>query len=163
LELKFLFLKRDFKPIDISRIPILKAIKREGTLKVPAGPMETNTTSSLQFLKYDVKPQVRYGDQHPGEGDYYYPPATKFSGSTTTASTFQGKTAPRRMAFQPESSNIDIKKGSYDFNTVQKLEFKNHGLSMCEAKAYLIAKSLHDKKNNLVTRNRSNSLITLQA
>jgi len=125
--------------------------------------METQTMSSIQFLKYDVKPPVRYGDQRPGDGDHYYPPVTKFSGSTTTASTFQGQTAPRRLAFQPDASNIDIKTGSYDFSTVQKLEFKNHGLSMCEAKAYLIAKSLQDKNKNLVETNGSGSLLSLQA
>lgn len=134
---------RDFKPIDIMSLPVLKGIKREGTLRVPAGAMETQTMSQLQFLKYDVKPMVMARDSHP---DYYCPPQTKFNATTTTSDNFKGTMVPRRPAFQPEAGNIDIKSGSYDFNTTQKLEFKNHGLSMCEAKAYMIAKSLHDEK-----------------
>ena len=155
-------IQRDFKPIDISSLPVLKAIKREGTLRVAAGAMETQTMSQLQFLRYDVKPMVMARDSHP---DYYCPPQTKFDGSTTTGETFKGKQTPRRLAFQPDASNIDIKSGSFDFNTTQKLEFKNHGLSMCEAKAYMIAKALHDEKLKKQVKALSSSCseVTVQA
>lgn len=134
---------RDFKPIDVTTIPLLKAVKRPGTLRVQAGPMETQSMSSVQFLPYDVKPHVMAKDLHP---DYYCPPMTKFESSTTTGETFQGKKVPRRLPFQPDASSMDIKSGSYDFNTSYDKDFPNHGLSMCESKAYLIAKSLHDEK-----------------
>lgn len=134
---------RDFKPIDITQIPILKAVKRVGTLKVPAGPMETQSLSQVHFMPYDVKMRVPVGDLHPGQ---LYPPIGRFATTTTTGETFQGKKVPRRLPFQPDGCSIDIKSGSIDFNTSYAKEFKNHGLSMCEAKAYLIAKALHDKR-----------------
>lgn len=134
---------RDFKPIDVSAVPVLKAFKRPGTLRVPAGTMETQSMSSVQFLPHEVKPHVMARDLHP---DYYCPPLQKFDSTTTTGETFQGKKVPRRLPFQPDASSMDIKSGSYDFNTSYDKEFRNHGLTMCEAKAYLIAKAQHDEK-----------------
>ena len=52
------------------------------------------------------------------------------------------------MACKPDVENI-VSSGSIDLNSTYKEEFKNHGLSMCESKAYLIAKSIADENNSL--------------
>ena len=106
--------------------------------------METQSMTQIQFLPYEVKPHVMARDLHP---DYYCPPQAKFDSKTTNSETYQGKRAPRRLPIQNNFQNIDSKKGDLDFNTSYSNEFKNHGLTMCEAKAFLIAQSMADDKN----------------
>lgn len=83
---------------------------------------------------------------------------SKFSSETTTNQTFQGKRGNRRILCKPDVENI-VLSGSMDLNTSYSDEFKNHGLTMCEAKAYLIAKSIaEEKENSLIKPNLNNAL-----
>jgi hypothetical protein len=119
--------------------------------------METETVSKSHFQPYKVNPVVFAKDLHP---DYYIPPASKFKGETTNKETFQGKQGKRRIGFKPEVENI-VLTGSMDLNTVYNDEFKNHGLTMCESKAYMIAKSLADQNNLSNVLQRSKTLPTI--
>lgn len=123
--------------------------------------METQTVTRTHFPPYEVKPVVFAKDLHP---DYYIPPISKFNGDTTTKETFQGKQVPRRVLCKPDVENI-VLSGTMDLNTSYKDEFKNHGLSMCEAKAYLIAKALEEEKQkqsltNSLQRSKTLSMLT---
>lgn len=120
--------------------------------------METQTMNQTHFIPYEVKPHVMAKDLHP---DYYCPPLTKFSAETTTGQTFKGKKVARRLPFQPDGSSFDVKSGSYNFDTSYAEQFKNHGLSMCEAKAFLIAKSINDKKQQKL--NTNNNFLEVEA
>jgi len=121
--------------------------------------MATTTMSKTQFPAYNIKPVVFAKDLHP---DYYIPPLSKFLSETTTNQAFTGKQIPRRLPCRPDVENI-VTRGSIDLNTSYKEEFKNHGLSMCESKAYLIAKSLADENNNNIINplQRSKTISTL--
>ena len=119
--------------------------------------METETVSKSHFQPYKVNPVIFAKDLHP---DYYIPPASKFKGETTNKETFQGIQGKRRIGFKPEVENI-ILTGSMDLNTVYNDEFKNHGLTMCESRAYMIAKSLADQNNLSNALQRSKTLPTI--
>lgn len=159
IEEYFYHLKRDFQPIDLTKIPILKAKKIEVTLKVPTDPMETKTTQMVHFMPYDIQPVNFAKDKHPS---YYIPPRGKFSGETTNSETFKGIQGTITKSFKPDHGNID-RNGSIDFNTNYRNTFKNHGLSMCEAKAYMITRSLttYDLRNS--NNNLENSRILTTA
>ena len=103
--------------------------------------METKTMSMMQFLPYEVKPVVLARDPQPY---YYVPPRTKFEGETTTKETFKGQPGAKPASFKPDFNNID-NTGILDLNTNYRKTFVNHGLTMCEAKAFIIAKSRANK------------------
>ncbi|RNA34149.1 stabilizer of axonemal microtubules 1-like [Brachionus plicatilis] len=141
---------RDFRPIDIGSIPALKVIKKPHVhLKVPAGSMETKTVSMAHFVPYEIKPRIMYSDPCP---DFYLPKSSKFEDETTTKYTFKGEQTQRTMPLKPTTENIKIDKSKQiESNTSYKNSFKNHGLSMCEAKAFLIAKAMSQTNENQVS------------
>ena len=116
--------------------------------------METQTMSMIQFLPYEVKPVVLATDPNP---DIYIPPITKFQKETTNNQTYRGEKGKRPPAFKPDFKSIETT-GSLDLNTTHRDTFINHGLTMCEAKAFLIAKSMSDNNSNNLTSflNRNN-------
>ena len=122
-----------------------------GKLRVPAGKMETKTMSMLQFLPYEVKPVVFASDPNP---DIYIPPSTRFHGETTNNQTYRGEKAKRPPAFKPDFKSIEST-GDIELNTNYRDTFINHGLTMCEAKAFLIAKAMSDR--NLPSFSNQNS------
>lgn len=111
-------------------------------LKLAVGPMETKSTTMLQFVPHEIKPIVLAKDPHP---DVYVPKMTKFSSSTTTKDTFRGEQAfdAKPKSFKPDFDNIQIDKNEkLNLKTNYRDEYVKHGLTLCESKAYQIAKTL---------------------
>ena len=108
--------------------------------------------SMLQFLPYEVKPIVLHSDPNP---DIYVPSKAKFQGETTNSQTYRGEKGKRPAAFKPDYKSIETT-GSIDLNSNYRETFINHGLSMCEAKAFLIAKSMSDSKGLPTFANTNN-------
>ena len=100
--------------------------------------------SMMQFLPYDVKPVVFASDPCP---DIYVPPKVKFHAETTNKQTYRGEKGSRPVSFKPDFKNIEST-GDIELNTNYRDTFINHGLTMCEAKAFLIAKAISDKNTN---------------
>jgi hypothetical protein len=98
----------------------------------------------MQFLPYEVKPVVLARDPNP---QYYVPPRSKFEGVTTTKETFKGQQGTKTTSFKPDFNNID-NTGILDLNTNYRNTYINHGLTMCEAKAFIIAKSRANNASN---------------
>ena len=138
---------------------MIRAKKVEMSFKKSVGPMESQTTQMLHFLPHDIKPIILQKDLHP---NYYIPPIAKFNHKTTTGETFKGEPGSLSKSCKPDHANLD-RTGEFDFNTNYKETYKNHGLTMCEAKAYLIASARskstfemgHDKINNLGLEERA--------
>lgn len=106
--------------------------------------MESKTVSMTHYVPYEVKSRIMYSDPCP---DYYLPKTSKFEDETTTKQTFKGETAPRTLPLKPTTANIKIDKSKQiESNTSYKNSFINHGLSMCEAKAFLIAQGMNQIK-----------------
>jgi hypothetical protein len=117
------------------------------------GPMETKTSAMVQFVPYDVKPIQLAKDLHP---EYYIPKVSKFPDVTTNKETFKGEKGFRQKSFKPDFDNLKIDKADkLDQNTSYRDSFVKHGLSMCESKAFLIAKAAAERKR---TNTNSNSL-----
>lgn len=125
----------------------LKAIKIDSKLKVPCGPMETQTTTMIHFTPYEVKPIQLAKDPNPV---VYIPPKSKFNGETTTGRTFLGQQGSKTVSFKPLNDNLDSK-GDMDLITNYRNAYVNHGLTICEAKAFLIAKSLANKNEKVTS------------
>lgn len=112
-------------------------------IKIPAGKMESKSMSMIQFIPYEVKPPVRAVDPYP---DVYVPNMAKFVGETTTGQTYQGQKGYKPPSYKPDYDNIKIDKSqAIDASSSYRNTFINHGLSMCEAKAYIIASGLANK------------------
>ena len=106
--------------------------------------MESKTMSMVQYVPYQIKPRVMYGDPNP---DYYIPASSKFLSETTTNQHFKGMQGERAKILKPDNDNIKIDKTkTIESATSYNNSFKNHGLSMCEAKAYIIAHHLTQMK-----------------
>ncbi len=127
-------------------MPTLRCSKVEGKIKIPAGPMETKTMAMLHFQPYKVDPIILAHNPFPS---YYIKPMSKFVGESLTKSTYKGEAGTRALpAKKSTDSNIKIDKNeSLDSSTDYRDAYVNHGLSICEAKAYLIAKALPKNKN----------------
>lgn len=143
---------KDYRPIDVSLIPTLKAKKIEGKIKLAnGGPMETKTTSMIHYPAYDVKPIVLGRDPMP---QYYIPPKEKFVGESVTNSTYRGEKGPKAVSFKSLEGNIKIDKSqAHDMLTNYRDAFTEHGMSICEAKAYLIVKAMEAKRERGSTAN----------
>lgn len=128
-------------------IPALKVIKKPHEhLQVPTGPMENKTVSMTNYVPYEVKSRKMYSDPCP---DYYFPKMSKFEEETTTKQAFKGERTQRILPLKPTTGNIKIDKSKpIESNTSYKNSFKNYGLTMCGAKAFLIAKSIKESKEN---------------
>ena len=148
--MSFLF-KRDFKPIDISQIPKLKIIKGTPQLKTIDEPMETQTTARRHFIKYDVKPIQLASDPYPS---YYIPSKEKFNTKTTNEDNYYAKVAEKIHTYRPEN-NLRDRNGTIDLNSHYRKEFVNHGLTMCEAKAFLLADAFKKKQDVVETERLS--------
>lgn len=152
--------RRDFKGIDVLSIPRLKIIKATPSLKSSREPMEFLTMNRKHFPPHEVKPVVLAGDPNP---EYYVTPKEKFVGTTTTADTFGPKALEKQRNYKPEFQNI-YNSGRMYFNSNYREEFKDHGLTMCEAKAYMIAHKLSQKsdssKNAFVPRSPQKAVQT---
>lgn len=106
--------------------------------------MEFLTMNRKHFPAHEVKPIVLAGDPNP---EYYVTPKEKFVGTTTNADTFGPKVAEKPRNYKPEVHNIDTS-GEMYFHSNYREEFKNHGLTLCEAKAYMIAQKLAQKSDS---------------
>ena len=135
---------------------MIKCAKIEGKLKIPAGPMETKTTAMIQFQPYRVKPVKLAHNPRP---DYYIKPRTKFGGESWTKSVFKGEKGDKALqALKARECNIKIDKSeSLNLNTNYRDAFVNHGISMCEAKAYLIAKLFSNNKSANTSLEKNNA------
>ncbi len=111
--------------------------------------MESLTTSKRHFIKYDVKPVALATDPNP---NYYIHTKEKFDCKTTNEETYYPKVAEKVTTYKPEG-NLADRSGLIDFNSNYRNEFVNHGLTMCEAKAYFLAEAL--KKQQLPRQNTS--------
>lgn len=115
--------------------------------------------SMVQYVPYQVKPRVMYGDPNP---DYYIPTNSKFLSETTTNEHFKGVKGERAKLLKPDNDNLKIDKTkTIDSGTSYNNSFKNHGLSMCEAKAYIIAHNLaqiREQSNSTLLNAKENSV-----
>lgn len=115
--------------------------------------------SMVQYVPYQVKPRIMYGDPNP---EYYIPTNSKFNSETTTNQHFKGMKGERAKLLKPDYDNIKIDKTkTIESATSYNNSFKNHGLSMCEAKAYLIAHHLAQMKeqtNGALINTKQNSV-----
>lgn len=136
-------------------IPALKVIKKPLVhLKVPAGPMENKTVSMTHYIPHEIKSRKMYSDPFP---DYYFPKVSKFEEETTTKQAFKGEQVQRMLPLKPTTGNIKIDKSvPIESSTSYKNSFKNNGLTMCGAKAFLIAKSIKESNEN--QKNSPNSI-----
>lgn len=138
--------QRDFRPIDLKNVPLLRGKKIEGKLKVNTSPMETKTMSMLQFIPYKVQPIKLAKDPHPS---YYSPIKARFVAQSTTKETFTGAKGERVESLKPREPNLKIDKAqSMDMATHYRGTFIDHGLSLCQSKAFLIAQSLARSTRN---------------
>jgi hypothetical protein len=65
------------------------------SIKTQAGPMENMTTTRQHYQAYEPAASKRhYGELIP---NIYIPPLSKFTGTTTTGDTYQGKTGEIRV------------------------------------------------------------------
>lgn len=134
-------------------VPRLKIIKASPQIKLSEEPMSTETTTQKHFVKYDVKPIQLAGDPQP----YFYVKNTeKFDARTTNEDTYYAKKAEKVHTFKPEISSID-RSGTMDLNSHYRNEFIDHGLTMCEAKAYLLAQAIQHKKVESTDKNENNN------
>ncbi len=127
----------------MSQIPKLKIIKGTPQLKTIDQPMESQTTTSRHFIKYDVKPIHLASDPYPS---YYIPSKEKFNTKTTNEDNYYAKVAEKISTIRPEN-NISERHGKIDLNSVYRNEFVDHGLTMCEAKAFLLADAFKKKQD----------------
>lgn len=120
--------------------------------------MESKTMSMLQYLPYEPKPIERASDPNP---TFYIPSKTKFVGETTTSQTYLGQKGLKPSSFKPNSDNIKIDKSDkIDLNSNYRSTFINHGLTMCEAKAFMIASALPNGNINSDYNNRDQITIS---
>jgi hypothetical protein len=104
---------------------------------------------------------VLAGDPNP---EYYMTPKEKFVGTTTTGDTFGPKALEKQRSYKPEFQNID-NSGQMYLSSKYREDFKDRGLTMCEAKAYLMAQKLSQKsadssKNAIVPRSAQKAVQT---
>ena len=113
--------------------------------------MESQTTTSRHFIKYDVKPIQLASDPYPS---YYIPSKEKFNTKTTNEDNYYAKVAERISTIRPENNIREINQ-TIDLNSVYRNEFVNHGLTMCEAKAFLLADAFKKKQDQAQTERLS--------
>jgi hypothetical protein len=129
-------------------LPRLLAKKVDSKFFKESKPMESMTTSKANYIDYKVKPITIASDPMP---EYYFPPSQKFTGITTNSEFFYPKVAEKRINCKPQSDSVHLD-GSIDMTSAYRTDFYNHGLTMCGAKAYFIAKALEEKKKNAVVQ-----------
>jgi hypothetical protein len=137
----------------MKQVPILKAKKIESKLRIPSGPMETKTVNNIQFMAPELKPTVLARDMHPGSLTV---PKGIFNTKSTNSDTYLGLKGERSILFKPDLNNLDIT-GERHLDTDYKQTFVDHGLTMCESKAYLIAKAIHNKRLEEQLKNNNNN------
>ena len=105
--------------------------------------MESSTTARRHFIKYDVKPIHLAADPYPS---YYIPSKEKFNSKTTNEDTYYAKVGEKVSTYRPQN-NIVEHEGTIDFHSNYRNEFVNHGLTMCEAKAYFLAEAVRKQQS----------------
>ena len=76
---------------------------------------------------------------------HYMPPREKFNAQTTNMQMFKGEKGSKAVSCKPDFNNIE-RVGEIDLQTSYQNDFVKYGLTLCESKAYLIAKN---KSQNL--------------
>ena len=139
-----LFFQRDYRPIDLSRAYISRAVVPVQKVQKSDARFDDKTSFKEFFKNWGASPRVRHGDFH--ENRPYNPPMTKFEAESVAKSSYIPKKYEPVKDFKPENKPVD-QEGDFDFNTVTHLTYKKPEVKPCRAAVFLMQQELKRQKN----------------
>ena len=106
--------------------------------------MESETSTMAHYPFHKVKPIVLASDPMPA---FYFPYKKNFLGESSNDSSYKWITEEKTVSSAPPVGQIQIDQNEpLNFRTNYNDEYINHGIRICEYKAYKIAKKINENK-----------------
>ncbi|XP_052807111.1 uncharacterized protein LOC128236268 isoform X2 [Mya arenaria] len=131
--------KRDYRPIDLSRAYIARAVVPTQKVQKSDAKFDDHTTSKDFLKNWGPTTRVRYGDFH--ENRPYLPPTQKFDGESVAHTSFTPKKYEPTRDYKPEDKPVN-REGDFDFNTVSHMTYQKPEVKPCRAAMYLMQQEL---------------------
>lgn len=135
--------KRDYRPIDLSRAYIARAVVPLQKVQKSDAKFDDRTSFKDFFRNWGTSPRVRHGDFH--ENRPYIPPQAKFEGQSVAKESFTPKRYTPTKDFKPEERPIG-RDGDFDFNTVTHMAYQKPEVKPCRAAVFLMQQELKRQK-----------------
>lgn len=136
--------RRDYRPIDLSRAYISRAIVPVQKVQMSEAKFDDHTMSKEFFRNWGASPRIRYGDFH--ENRPYIPPQQKFEGHSVARDSFTPKKYEPTKDFKPEDKPVN-REGNFDFNTVTHMAYTKPEVKPCRAAVYLMQQELKRQRD----------------
>ncbi|WAR04322.1 hypothetical protein MAR_019691 [Mya arenaria] len=130
---------RDYRPIDLSRAYIARAVVPTQKVQKSDAKFDDHTTSKDFLKNWGPTTRVRYGDFH--ENRPYLPPTQKFDGESVAHTSFTPKKYEPTRDYKPEDKPVN-REGDFDFNTVSHMTYQKPEVKPCRAAMYLMQQEL---------------------
>lgn len=152
--------QRDYRPIDLSRAYIARAVVPVQKVQKSDAKFEDMTSSKEFFRNWGPSTRVRYGDFH--ENRPYLPPQQKFEGESVQMASYTPKKYSPTADFRPDDKPVRGD-GDFDFNTVTHMTYQKPEVKPCRAALYLMQQELKRQRATDAQANGTPTGLTISA